>query len=126
MTVTIRRADIARQLIKLGHRVVDIHKDKDFPSTNFVFAHDDTFEIDFNKVLNDLGLEDDVPTKREDKPFHKNFDNRRNNSSGRDNKKSYNNRKSNYRDNRGFSHRDNDRKSSRGGYGKNTIVEKAE
>lgn len=119
MTVTIRRADIARQLIKLGHRVVDIHKDKEFPSTNFVFAHDDTFEIDFNKVLNDLGLEDDVPTKREDKPF--NHYNRRNNSSGRDNKKGYRN------NNRKFSDRKSNHASdNRGGYSKNTIVEKAE
>lgn len=108
MTVTIRRADIARKLIHLGHNVVDIHKDKEFPSTNFVFAHDDTLSDDFKKVLNDLKLEDDVPTKRT--------------SSDREPNRKSSNRKYHRRDNE----KSSDKESSRGGYSRNTIVEKAE
>lgn len=67
-TVTIRRADIARSLIHMGYQIVDIKKDREFPSTDFVFANTDTFADSYKAVLEKLHLTDDDPSYKK-KPF---------------------------------------------------------
>lgn len=49
------KAQIARQLLKMGNTIVDIKADKsDAKRTVFCFNNDKKFQNDFNDILNDL------------------------------------------------------------------------
>lgn len=47
--------NVARKLLKLGYRIVDIKpKKEDVKSTLFVFAVEGNFEKDFNKAMSEF------------------------------------------------------------------------
>ena len=66
------KAEIARQLLHMNNKVIDIKPDKSNRSrTVFVFQNDEKFQNDFNQILNDLQDERQKERRKERKETEK-------------------------------------------------------